>query len=682
MKTKLFFSALLSFSFYLLSSQTPQGFNYQAIARDATGNPIVKTSLPVRITIQSDSAGSVIYWQELHSSAASNGFGLVNIVVGRGARQTPSTVATFSAIDWSVTPKFIKTEIDYGGWRTMGITRLWSVPYSAVAGDLAGTVDKLDIKGTSTLPEDALFEVKNKDGQTIFGVYNEGVRIWIDDRAKGTKGGFAVGGFDMTKSIDEYFRVTRDSVRIYLDTNPDTKKSKGGFAVGGYDMTKGTVQNFLDLSPANHFIGYQAGLSNTSGQSNIFIGTQAGFKNTTSSYNVFLGHLAGYTNNASSNVFLGNESGRYNTSGSNNAFMGFKAGWSNTSGTHNVFIGTQSGYLNTTGNYNTFFGYQAGYNNNSDWNFFSGTQAGYNNTSGNYNSFIGYWTGFNNTTGSSNVFIGERAGYSNKTGNYNTIIGESAGRSHETGYSNVFIGPECGYSNIGGQYNTFLGGWTGYENEGSSNVMIGTLSGNMNINGSYNTFLGRDAGRYSTGSQNVFIGNSAGSNETGSDKLYIDNSNTTAPLIWGDFSVNQLVINGNSGNNPNSRSFFVNGTAGGNFPWNVDSDARMKKNINSITDALEKVMRLRGVNFEWNDSIRAKSGIQIGFIAQEAINVIPEVVTYNNDHYSMQYEPITALLVEAMKEQQQQIEQQEKEINKLKALVNSLIANQTAPVNN
>ena len=138
-----------------------------------------------------------------------------------------------------------------------------------------------------------------------------------------------------------------------------------------------------------------------------------------------------------------------------------------------------------------------------------------------------------------------------------------------------------------------------------------------------------------------------------------------------------MVINGNSSNNPNNRSFFVNGTAGGSSSWNVDSDARMKKNINSITDALEKVIRLRGVNFEWDDSINEESGIKMGFIAQEAVNIVPEVVTYNNDHYSMQYAPITALLVEAMKKQQQQIEQQGKEINELKTLVNSLISNQT-----
>ncbi|MCX6328321.1 MAG: tail fiber domain-containing protein, partial [Bacteroidia bacterium] len=115
--------------------------------------------------------------------------------------------------------------------------------------NLAGSVEKLAVAGTTSALDEALFEVKNKNGQTIFAVYNEGVRIYVDDGAKGTKGGFAVGGFDMTKATKrEYLVVSDDSIRMYLDSNPLTKGTKGGFAVGGFDMTKGTIQNYLDVS--------------------------------------------------------------------------------------------------------------------------------------------------------------------------------------------------------------------------------------------------------------------------------------------------------------------------------------------------------------------------------------------------------------------------------------------------
>lgn len=77
-------------------------------------------------------------------------------------------------------------------------------------------------------------------------------------------------------------------------------------------------------------------------------------------------------------------------------------------------------------------------------------------------------------------------------------------------------------------------------------------------------------------------------------------------------------------------------------------------------------MSLRGVNFEWKDT--SMNGKQIGFIAQEVEKVVPEVVNYSkeSDTYTMQYAPVTALLVEAMKEQQKTIEQLKAENEVLK----------------
>ena len=113
-------------------SQIPQGFNYQAIARDGTtGDPVLNQSLPVRITIRSDSLSGTVFWQEVHSSITTNDFGMLSLVIGKGTRQDASTAPTFDAIDWSVTPKFIMTEIDQGsGFELMGSSRLWSVPYA------------------------------------------------------------------------------------------------------------------------------------------------------------------------------------------------------------------------------------------------------------------------------------------------------------------------------------------------------------------------------------------------------------------------------------------------------------------------------------------------------------------------------------------------------------------------
>jgi uncharacterized protein (TIGR02145 family) len=230
-------------------AQVPQGFNYQAIARDGTGNPIINTILPVRITIQSDSLGGTTFWIEEHTSVTTNGFGLFNLIPGKGVKQTGSAVTSFNAIDWTVTPKFIKTEINYSGWKTMGSSRLWAVPYSMVAGDLSGAVKKLAVTGETSDMEEALFEVKNKNGQTVFAVYNEGVRVYVNDGiAKGVKGGFAIGGFGTAKTpSQDYFVVKPDTIRMYIDDTPG-KTVKGGFAIGGFSTAKAPAREYLRVT--------------------------------------------------------------------------------------------------------------------------------------------------------------------------------------------------------------------------------------------------------------------------------------------------------------------------------------------------------------------------------------------------------------------------------------------------
>ncbi len=232
------------------NAQVPQGFNYQAIARDETGQPIVNTAIPVQLSIQSDSLGGTVFWKELHSSVTTNDLGLFTLVVGKGARQS-GTASTFDEIDWTVAPQFIMIEVDYGGWKTMGSSRLWAVPYSMVAKDLSGAVNKLTVEGATSDMEESLFEVKNKLGQTVFAVYNEGVRIYVDDGdAKGLKGGFAIGGLNPAKDApQDLFIVSPDSIRAYIYDDPLVKGLKGGFAIGGFNTAKGLTNDYLLISP-------------------------------------------------------------------------------------------------------------------------------------------------------------------------------------------------------------------------------------------------------------------------------------------------------------------------------------------------------------------------------------------------------------------------------------------------
>lgn len=552
MKTKLLFSVLFSFFFYLSSSQVPQGFNYQAVAKEGA-NPIT-TAIDVRLTIQSTEAGGTTYWIEKHAAVQPNSSGMFTIVAGAGVKQTGSTLNAFSEIDWTVTPKYLKTEISTGGsFVTMGTSQLLSVPFSMVAGNIGGSVKKLTVSGQSTDLSEPLFEVKNKDNQTVFAVYSEGVRVFVDDglTAKGGKGGFAIGGFGTEKAVSQpYLIVSKDNTRVNVSTA--AKGSKGGFAIGGFDGLKGTT-DFFNITKDNYFIGQSSGLKTTTGTYNSFLGFEAGRENTTGSSNIFLGYSAGLSNlTGESNVFLGYNSGYSNLYGTDNVFIGNSAGKLNVGetatvkGSYNVFLGTSSGFSNTTGYMNVFIGYNAGGGN----------------TTGAWNTFIGRYAGLQNSTGNSNLFLGNYAGTANKASN-NIFIGDMSGGGNTSGTENIFLGVQTGEKNILGSSNTYIGYYSSANIEGSNNISFGSLAGANQTSGDNNVYLGsgsrqyvstaasnnvmigRAAGQSAPGSGNIFIGYNAGTDEPNSNRLYIENSGAgyTSALIYGEFDTDLLKLN-------------------------------------------------------------------------------------------------------------------------------------------
>jgi hypothetical protein len=104
-----------------------------------------------------------------------------------------------------------------------------------------------------------------------------------------------------------------------------------------------------------------------------------------------------------------------------------------------------------------------------------------------------------------------------------------------------------------------------------------------------------------------------------------------------------------------------NATFGGTVT--ASSDVRFKKNIRTIDSALEKTLNLRGVYFEKIET----EGTHIGVIAQEVEPVLPEVVTEDSEgKKSVAYSNMVGLLIEAIKEQQEQINSLKQEIESLK----------------
>ena len=101
------------------------------------------------------------------------------------------------------------------------------------------------------------------------------------------------------------------------------------------------------------------------------------------------------------------------------------------------------------------------------------------------------------------------------------------------------------------------------------------------------------------------------------------------------------------------------------------SDARYKTRVTPIAGALDKVLAMRGVNYEWRQSefanMKFESGNQVGVIAQEIMEIAPEVVTQNNNgYYSVDYGKLTPLLIEAIRSQQSMIQNQNTELESMK----------------
>ena len=603
-------------------AQVPQGMNYQAIARDGSGNPVTGATINVKLSILSDSAGfypggaGTYVYEEQHTGVKTNAFGLFTIVLGSGTWVQGSAPA-FNAINWLATPLYLGSKIYYqNSWKTMGSAKLWTVPYAMISSKAGGIAEgsKLTVLSNNDADTNALFIVKRKDGQIVFAVYNEGVRAYVDNGAKGAKGGFAIGGFGTAKAPSQSFMmISPDSARIYVDETV-AKGTKGGFAIGGFNSGKGTINEFMFMTPENYFIGhssgqlittgtynstlgYQSGLNLTAGgsnifvgyksgfttdagSSNVFVGNTAGYKNKSGNYNIILGRGAGYSTTSSSNIFLGDLTANYNTTGSQNVMIGDWAGYNNTLGNQNVFLGAESGWFNTTGNYNNFMGFESGYENNGgSYNSFIGYQTGYNNTTGEKNTYIGYQAGYSGATasGSNNIFMGVESGYSNTTGYDNIAIGNKAGRSNVGGIYNVMIGSDAGNMNVAGNYNTLLGYKAGGKTTADYGTMLGYLAGNASVSGISQTMIGYMAGSTNTGSYNTFVGTLAGGNgTTGNFNTYVglaagnyatgDNNVFIGKWAgWGETSSNKLIIENNYSLSDNLNNALIYGDFTGKF---------------------------------------------------------------------------------------------------------------------
>jgi trimeric autotransporter adhesin len=337
------------------------------------------------------------------------------------------------------------------------------------------------------------------------------------------------------------------------------------------------------------------------------------------------------TVNAATSFNLGGAPFAYGSATSGNAFLGF-AGNSTTTGGNNTAIGLLALRANTTGNFNTAVGEGALAHNTTGGNTAIGFEALFLNTKGDSNTAIGLGALENNSTGDFNTANGAGALSNNTAGNGNTAIGLEALTSNGTGSGNTAIGQE-----------SLL-----YNTTGSNNSALGFLAGpdSKSTNLTYATAIG--AGAVVSESNALVLGGPLGS---GTNVNVGIGTATPANVFTIAQGAGEAIADG----------------------WATYSSRRWKSNIETLRGALGKVERLRGVSYE----LKASGKHEVGVIAEEVGAVVPEVVTWDQngtDARSVDYSRLTALLIEATKEQQVLIEHQQEQIAQLMSRVKTIQA--------
>ncbi|HJZ79611.1 MAG TPA: tail fiber domain-containing protein, partial [Pyrinomonadaceae bacterium] len=465
----------------------------------------------------------------------------------------------------------------------------------------------------------------------------------------------------------------------------------------------------------NAFFGTLAGNSNSAGSNNSFFGWIAGNVNTGFG-NSFFGASSGASNQgASNNSFFGYGAGSLNTNGENNSYFGANAGTVNSHASNNSFFGKDAGTQNV-GADNSFFGNSAGSANDAaNNNSFFGSKAGAANTSGDNNAFFGMAAGVSNKQGTSNTFVGSAAGYSNTFGGINTFLGYAAGQDNDTGVGNTFLGGVAGES-AKGSNNTFVGYASvlsvGNRNDSTAlgantEIALGVTNGTAigakaEVDQDNSLVLGSTNGvNGATKDTNVGIGTTAPKTRfhlaTNNGNLMVGGGGCNSGFVGIGFG-SSLSGCGNYSLLGNGTDTFINRPTGGAIQFRENnvtqmsiadgglvsintlgggglislcrnplnqistcsSSLRYKTNIQPFARGLSVLNRLRPITFDWKEG----GTHDLGFGAEDIAAVEPLLVTRNDkgEVEGVKYDRITAVLVNAVKEQQEQIKEQQSQL--------------------
>lgn len=465
------------------------------------------------------------------------------------------------------------------------------------------------------------------------------------------------------------------------DSNFFAGVASGNFTLSGtYNVGIGyQTLDSLTSGTGNTAIGYTAFGGGTSGGSNTAVGYQA-LQVNNGDYNVGIGRDALTLNTGSSNVGIGYYALGASGGGSNNIGIGYVAADNLTSGSGNIMIGNQidapsataSNQLNIgnlifgtglDGTGATVSGGNIGIGTTTPGAKLAVQGSGLFSGSLTLTNLIATGTAMVGTTtaqsyGAALVVEGDQNGdqaFGIFVGNGNpTSITDPTGSTYgvyaKTGTNNSDYGSGYGVYGEGEDYGVFGSGNIGVY--GASNA-----SGGMALYGSQLNASGH--GLYVSAAKNYVSGKLGIGTTTPYAKLSVHalNGETAGTLFVVASSTASATTNLLSVSNVGALNLFT--LQGGATNVTVDangnlirdpSDAKLKENVEAVAsaDALEKVLLLRGVTFDWRDQEKYGPQRELGFIAQEVQAVIPEAVSAGGDYLSLSVKPIVAALVGAV----------------------------------
>ena len=320
---------------------------------------------------------------------------------------------------------------------------------------------------------------------------------------------------------------------------------------------------------------------------------------------------------------------------------GIQSPTSTASGNHSTAMGT---YTIASGSYSTAMG-------------------NYTTASGSYSTAMGTYTiafGYNSTA----MGLGSTAiGYSSTAMGFETTASgdTSTAMGFETTASGAYSTAMGGYSIASGNYSTAIGNF-------------------VRASGAYSTAMGGYS--IASGDFSTAMGLGTATQDYASTAIGAYNKTKETPNP-SEFSLqNTAFVIGNGTDESRSNAFEVlfdgSTTIAGDL--NINSDARLKANIISLGATLSKLLQIDGKSYTMKKDENKKQ--KIGVLAQDIEKVFPELVTETNDIKSVNYQGLVPVLINAMKEQDEVIrnqdtvnKKQQQEIDELKTMVKALMDN-------